>query len=745
MPERAFGERVRFVGTDAPNARHYHAPDEVEQTDGPHADPELHGVAAHRDRKGWPVRFTRSTGIRIRLVLALLLVAAGALAGVTMHPPRATAQPASVTVTLSSISPVLTKGGTFEVRGTVANTGDVPIQTVTAAFWVSLSPLVTRRGLADAAAEAPGDRLGVRITEPEDLLDEMADSLAPGESATFSLKVPVERLGLGGPGVYPVGVDIRANAPNELRDTVGRLRTFAPYLPDPAASGTVDVAYVVPFTSSPTAVADGSLLTSSLADDVAPGGRLARLLSLASKSTVTPAIDPNLLAEATTLAGDHSVRQPVAGKVPGNSDAAAFVAGIKGLVAGRKALILPFADTDLVSLDHLGLTEPLTGLAALSAAAGAASGLTGPVTAMPAQGYADASALDTIAAAGIRRVVLSAATLPDLAAGTPAVSIPTNDGVLTAIVTDPGLLPADNAPTGVDAAIPDRQRFLAETSLLALTTPKGSTYRVVAALPRDLDVTATTRGLLHPPAAATWVATKSLDAVTAGKLPRYTGTLTYPKATRNQELSLGNVKAVRLLLDRSAALVDIAGDRENAGAVWQRAALRGTSIAWRADPASGLELVTADADLLNGQLGRVSLSVPLLVTLTGSSGSFPVTVNNQLDIPVTVYIRITSPNKGVVDPGAVQKVEIDANRRVTSRFTANSGRGGVVRLTAHLVTSDGQPLGGGTAFTIRVTQYGIVGWVILGAGAVLLIAVGIYRQIRAHKRARATDPSDALA
>lgn len=684
------------------------------------------------------MRFTRSAGTRIRLVLAFLLITAAAtVAGVSTHPPAAHGQPATVSVSLTSISPVLRKGGTFEAAGRVVNTGDAPIQTVNAALWVSLSPLETRAGLALAAAEAPGDRLGIRITEPEDLLDVMADSLAPGESATFSLKVPVDRLGLGAAGVYPIGVDIRANAPDELRDTVGRLRTFAPYMPDSKAAGSVDVAYVVPFTAAPTAAADGTLLNNSLTGDVAPGGRLGRLLSLATNSIVTPAIDPNLLVEATSLAGDHTVRQPVATKLAGNSDAAAFVTGMKSLVAGRPALVLPFADTDVVSLDHLGLTEPLTGLGTLSAASATSTGLRGTVTAMPADGYADAAALDTVAAAGIRRIVLSADSLPDLTAGSPAVSIQTNEGTLTAVVTDPDLLPADNAPTGVDGPILDRQRFLAETSLLALAAPKGSTYRVVGQLPRDLDVTATTRELLHPPAEATWVTTKSLDAVIAGKQPRYTGTLSYPKATRDQELSRGTVEAVQQLLDRSGALVDVAGDRGDASATWQRAALRGTSIAWRTDPSTGLALVNADAGLLDSQLGRIKLSVPLLVTLTGSSGSFPVTVNNQLNVPVTVYIRITSPDTGIVDPGAVQKVEVDAKRRVTSRFTANSERSGVVRLSAHLVTPDGQPLGGPTAFTIRVTQYGIVGWVILGAGVALLMATAVYRQVRAHRRTKA--------
>jgi hypothetical protein len=682
------------------------------------------------------VRFTRSAGTPVRLVLVVLLIAAAAVAGVTAQAPAAHAQPASVAVTLTSISPVLGKGGTFEAAGTVVNTSDVPIETVNAALWVSLSPIDTRAGLAVAASEAPGDRLGVRITEPATFLDQMADSLAPGKSATFSLQVPVDRLGLGAAGVYPIGVDIRANAPNELRDTVGRLRTFAPYLPDPQATGKVDVAYVVPFTAPPGSAADGALLTSSLADEVAPAGRLGRLLSLASNSTVTPAIDPNLLAEAGTLAGDHTLRSPAVTKVPGNAAAAAFVTGVKSLIAGRRALVMPFADSDIVSLDHLGLTEPLTGLAALTTASATASGLTGQVTAMPAGGYSDAAALDTVAATGIRRIVLSADSLPDVPTGQPVVSIPTNEGTLTAVLTDPDLLPSGTS-TGADAPILDRQRFLAETSLLALATPKGSTYRVVAELPRDLDVTATTTELLHPTAAASWVQTKTLDEVTAGTPPRYTGTLNYPKTTREEELSTGTVEAVRRLLDRSTALVDIAGDREGASATWRRAALRGTSIAWRTDPSAGTALVSADTRLLDSQLGRVRLSVPLLVTLTGSSGSFPVTINNQLDVAVTVYIRISSPDTGIVDPGAVQKVEVDAKRRVTSRFTANSARAGVVRLSADLVTPDGQPLGPGTAFTIRVTQYGIVGWVILGAGVLLLMVTAVYRQVRAHRRAAA--------
>ncbi len=578
------------------------------------------------------MRSTRSSGHRTRAALVLVLVVVAALAA-TARPQPAHAQRADVEVVLGSISPVLTKGGTLQATGTVTNTGDVDLTTMTAAVWVSLVPLESRTALAAAAAEAPGDRLGDRITEPADLVDELTDSLAPGASVAFRVSVPIERLGLTSAGVYPVGVDIRANPTDESRDTVGRVRTFAPYLPKPAASGTVDVAFVAPFADSPATLADGSLLDDSLGAVVAPTGRLGRLLDLATSSAVTPAVDPDLLAEAGDLASaGHQVTGPAPAEPGSDPGAVAFVAGMKALVGGRRTLVLPFADTDIVSLDHRNFTEPLTGLAALTTQDAGTVGLTGTVTAMPVDGYADAAALDTMAATGIRQVVLSADSLPDRAGETPRVTIPTDDGSVTAIVADPELLAGDTG--GPDGALRQRQRFLAETALMALATPKGSTYRVVAAMPRDQRVTATTSQIVRPPAAATWVRAQPLDKVAVGPSPRYVGTLRYPAAVRDDELAPGLVGAVRLQSQRSDALVDISTDKDAIGLLWRQAALRGTSVAWRDDAAGGQALVGANTGIADDQLGQVKVSAPSLVTLSGSSGSFPVTVNNELHDPV---------------------------------------------------------------------------------------------------------------
>ncbi len=101
---------------------------------------------------------------------------------------------------------------------------------------------------------------------------------------------------------------------------------------------------------------------------------------------------------------------------------------------------------------------------------------------------------------------------------------------------------------------------------------------------------------------------------------------------------------------------------------------------------------------------------------------------------------ITSPRTDVVVPIKHQGLGRQTERQGTARFTTNSNRTWVVRLNAQPVTPDNRPLGASATFTIRLTQYGIVGRLILGAGVALLIAAGTYRPMRAHRRARTTDP-----
>jgi len=144
--------------------------------------------------------------------------------------------------------------------------------------------------------------------------------------------------------------------------------------------------------------------------------------------------------------------------------------------------------------------------------------------------------------------------------------------------------------------------------------------------------------------------------------------------------------------------------------------------------------------LLSDEMGRVKLSVPTFVTPSGSSRPLAGSANRRVERSCGGQVLITSPRTDVVVPIKHQGLGRQTERQGTARFTTNSNRTWVVRLNAQPVTPDSRPLGASATFTIRLTQYGIVGRLILGAGVALLIAAGNYRPVRAHRRAKTTDP-----
>jgi hypothetical protein len=778
--------------------------------------------------------------VTIAVVLAL-----GALAGVGADPGQpagpftaraASAQQAEAKVTLTSISPVATASGTVIARGHIVNTGDVKLTEVTAIFWVGQQRIDSQAELQRASEESPGERLGNLITWPVNTMDEMTRSLAPGKRSDFALRLTSEEIGFDQQGVYPVGVDIRATPVDQVRDTVGRAHTFMAYLPDPNAVGSVDVSFLAPLTAAPSAVDDTTLLDDSLAADIAPHGRLSRLLDLIDadeSGALTPVLDPNLLTEAGIMAEPHHVLDQ--GTVTRDPAAANFVGRatrLFGADVSAGPLVLPFADPDVTALEHAHLANRLAGAAAASVAALTAAGVpparvnSAPVTAWPADGLADAASLGALTDAGIHQVVLSRASLPylppppspsepitskgatsstlgpDSAAagslalqpafageasksgkagktdkagktsrtgtagnankhrsrpkhrptlkplGTPQVRISTGSGVLSTIVVEPTLLAG--GPAGANRSLLVRQRFLAETALVAMGIPKRATYRLVAALPRDFTGGAAIDSILNPPVRATWLHARPLAEALGTNAPPYTATATEPKAARANELSGSVIAALKRYLRASGWLATITKttpppsgkpatpEQAAAQSAVDRGYLRSSSIAWRTDPDGGIELAHALTRAVRRQLTQVRLSAPKVVTLSGASGSFPVTVTNELSLPVTVRVRLTSLDPTVVGSLTPQESTVDAQRRNSLKFTASSDHSGVATVEAQLFTPDGHALGAPTRFTVRATQYGIVGWVILGAGVVLLLAAAAIRNIRDYRRRRAS-------
>jgi hypothetical protein len=165
-----------------------------------------------------------------------------------------------------------------------------------------------------------------------------------------------------------------------------------------------------------------------------------------------------------------------------------------------------------------------------------------------------------------------------------------------------------------------------------------------------------------------------------------------------------------------------------------RARGRAASAAWRDQPAAGrrmLELLAKDVALQRGQVRL--LGEPVL--LTGSSGTIELAVENRLDQPVNVGVRLdetgsarlSSTGTGVqtIPAGRATPVQVRVEPRTSGRF--------VVRAT--LVDEDGRAFGDEIELEVRSTEYGRIALAVTGvAGAVLLVAVGARITRRAMRR-----------
>ena len=182
-------------------------------------------------------------------------------------------------VTITSLSPsVVPARGKLRISGTVSNVSDETYDEIRVYGLTSTTPLTTRAELAEAAQSDPAIEVGDRITNVADDLD----SLDPGETASYTLKIPRDLLPVGvtsQPGVYWLGVHA-LGATTAGRDQVadGKARTFLPLAPDDVAP--IDAALVMSIRHPVEYRADGSLRgVSAWRTDLAPGGSLQELVA----------------------------------------------------------------------------------------------------------------------------------------------------------------------------------------------------------------------------------------------------------------------------------------------------------------------------------------------------------------------------------------------------------------------------------------------------------------------------------
>jgi hypothetical protein len=390
----------------------------------------------------------------------------------SVSPTASPNAPTRVKITLDGLDPkVVENGSTVTIDGVLLNTSGYPLDNVSVVLRVSPQRVGTASDL-DHDSDA-STVIGSVIQSTQQILG----VLAPGGSVSWHISVPVQQLGLpSGPndfGVYPIEIEAgTTSAANGGRERT-RLPTFLTWVPTGSQFVPTDISWVWPLVDGIHRTTGGTFTDDVLAQDLAPGGRVGRLLSVAADAPVpiTYAIDPALVDDAGVMAATASIAAATSGvdtppasatatptpsstakgkakpkpksdasptpaptPVPapyqvtqngttkpgaGADVAAEFLAQLKAAVDDPRAAVigLPYGDADIVALDRAGLDREIdiarsTGITTLDNRLGATPERILSNVVWPVGGVIDESTLSDLAGDLVSTVLLQDSALP---------------------------------------------------------------------------------------------------------------------------------------------------------------------------------------------------------------------------------------------------------------------------------------------------------------------------------------------
>jgi hypothetical protein len=737
-------------------------------------DGERVGEAAQAPRTAPPAR--RRRWLRATAAVAGVTLLTGLLQGLQASGSQATA-PArapigsrTAAVSIDSFTPrVPTKDATVTVSGTITNDGKSAITAAHVGVEIAPGGPFHSRSDMKSAAEHIGY---TRQADGSEISDRTVDlpTVPSGGSVPYTLKIPVSALDLGDTGVYQFGVTVTG------RDTVepwphvlGIQRTFLPWYADGESAKPTEMTYLWPLTDRSHIAARGDtdtaqspiFLDDDLAKELAPGGRLDQMVQLAKQLPVTWVIDPDLLATVEAMLKSYRVAGPggdITHTTPGTGTAVArqWLNALKTAVAGAQVVALPFGDTDLASLAHHGRSVAgITGHVKDAAVLGKATvdtilGVQSTANvAWPEQGAIDPSIVSLARTAGMKRVVARSDTFPENnLAYTPTAARPLSGGV-TGVVADASLSTAFSGDMlheqKANLAV---QSFVAQTLLITMQAPEKQRSLVVAPqrMPTVSQAQAMAEAITTTDAGA-W--TQSVDFDTAAGAHadahashRVPPASAYPSSLRKQELPTESFRQLGVTQKSLNDFVGILTIKDRVTVPFGNAMLRAMSTEWRGDSRGAEEYRNAIGRYLQDLIGAVHILKKSTLTLSGRSGTIPVTVKNDLGQAVTgLVLQLRSgTNIRLEIRNPDQPITIDGGHTRTLKFQTKANANGTVRITAQLYTQNEQRAFPVTPvqFDVKITKVTDLVMLIIGAGLLLLVLAGV-RIYRQRKRQAAGD------
>ena len=719
---------------------------------------------------------------------AVFAVPAAIVTAALAPPPPAQASPGNpadvtaagrLSVTIDSMNPqVATPGATVHLSGMITNRTRQSQAGLEVQLNTSSAHFTTRDGM-DSYLAGGVDSSGL---VPAGIPFLTSASVAPGATAAWSISFQPGSYGISEFGVYPVTVQLQDLSSGSVLSSD---RTLLPFWPGSRAAGLLTplkVSWLWPLVDQPHHQVCAALANNDLAASLNSGGRLSALLTAGAShadADLTWVIDPALLSDAATMAQPYYVDSEPnctrAAKEPASTAAASWLAALREVTAGQPTVITPYANVDMTALVHQGLTADLARAYSTgdAVADSVLHGTFGHTLAWPPGGTTDLSLLTNLATAEhVDTVVLNssemrpadAATVfrpDDAVASLRVAGLPMN--VLLSDDTLTGVLKEGDTSTGTlpkDTEFAVRQRFLAETAMIAAEAP-DSARTIVVAPPEDWSPSQTLASdLLGETTTVPWLKPTALGSLSSAPDTQRTVPRQPPPASQESpgELSRGYLSKVSSLGARLGVYKSMLYQPDQVYVQALDQALVATeSAAWRG---SGMSQGLALADSLKAYLKNAESKVKIItsaqVTMGGSSGQVPVSIQNGLHQAIQVRVVASADNS----PGRTSQLTVGRLPRpvivppqqpLTVRLQVSSAPQGSTVIHLSLTSANGTPLTfTDTQLTVLSTRYGRAILFLIGAAIGVLVLTSVYRGVRrrlhddAHVANQKADPPGSV-
>ena len=658
-----------------------------------------------------------------------------AMVGPAWFPAAAATIKPELSVRISALSPAQFKpGSTVTMSGTVTN-NNIGAWTNVQAYLVMAGAPYTSRSQLDDAISSSTAYTGERVVDLE-AIDIMGD-LPAGQTRPFTVTVPYELLGVSGAaGVYPVGVQILGTDTDGNRsiDAIARATTFLPMLsrvPKDKIAASIGWPFLMPDYrgSDGNYVAPAKLLAS-----IGPGGQLRNLLDLArsmSSNQSTVIVDPALLVGVDDLARRRHLAKTV--KISDTQVAAAtgFLNELLAIARNGSCWIVGFERPDVLALEQNADLAPALQEAVDKSTTAALDtyGLSGRHITWPTRLGVTPELLKSVRGPGDQPVIVNANDVNGWHR---------RDGSLVQYQTDDGPVPLliddaiDEEVPGQESVVSLRQRIMSESALAVLLTAIDPSTKAdaIALVDPHWDPGADwAAGKLSVAFRSPWISGASLDTLLTSPLGAFEGSI--PATAEVSPLSRAQLAAATRIRSQAQSLNSILSDKSASQVRYDQDTASAISVRWRQNRGTGLAIARSAASRAEKELSKIAIEGPQSVTLSSSSGKFPLTIRNDSRDAIEVGVRLDSSNPALTIPD-ISSTTVDAGERHTLTVNVDVGEQGSTYLSAHLISSDGKSVGAPAVFRVRTSAVGAVLWVAIGLAA-LLVVVAMVRRFTQHR------------